>query len=203
MARKPVKSELEGNYFVPDSNSYDFYGRLIKNQYCRMNIHETALYILGQTEVILKQVKQEDYRKILPSYGASIGQHTRHMIEFYLCLFEGFTTGKVNYDLRNRNSDIEDHPVFAIEQVQEIGRKIRSADNDQPIMLELNYDIINNENTQVKSSFSRELVYNIEHSIHHMAIIKTMMIDHFSYIAIPENYGIALSTLRHRNNAFN
>jgi hypothetical protein len=43
----------------------------------------------------------------------------------------------------------------------------------------------------------RELAYNIEHTIHHMAIIKQSIIEHFTYIDLPEYFGVASSTVRY------
>jgi hypothetical protein len=42
------------------------------------------------------------------------------------------------------------------------------------------------------------LVYNIEHAVHHMAIMKIGIREVADYINLPDNFGIAVSTLRYR-----
>ena len=50
----------------------------------------------------------------------------------------------------------------------------------------------------MKSSFYRELSYNIEHAIHHMALLKVAVKQTLTYISLPENFGVASSTIRYR-----
>jgi hypothetical protein len=44
----------------------------------------------------------------------------------------------------------------------------------------------------------REMVYLVEHSIHHYALIRIGLQENFPKIIIPENFGIAYSTIKHR-----
>jgi hypothetical protein len=44
----------------------------------------------------------------------------------------------------------------------------------------------------------RELAYDLEHSIHHQAIIKIAMKNLNSEYALNENFGVARSTIRFR-----
>jgi len=49
----------------------------------------------------------------------------------------------------------------------------------------------------VETNYYRELIYNLEHTIHHMALIK-VGINEVSCIAVPEGFGIATSTIKFR-----
>ena len=51
-----------------------------------------------------------------------------------------------------------------------------------------------------QSSVSRELVYLIEHSIHHYAIIAIALRNEFGHVKIPADFGVAYSTSRHKSN---
>ena len=46
--------------------------------------------------------------------NASIGEHTRHVIELYQCLLAGYEKGEVNYDARKRNKLYENDRAEAI-----------------------------------------------------------------------------------------
>jgi hypothetical protein len=50
----------------------------------------------------------------------------------------------------------------------------------------------------VETTALRELVYNIEHAVHHMAIMKIGVREIASYIGLSSDFGIAASTIRHK-----
>jgi hypothetical protein len=70
---------------------------------------------------------------------------------------------------------------------------------DFEVYFEANYETDSGQNISMKSSFYRELAYNIEHAIHHMALLKVAINHSFSYITVPESFGVASSTVRYRN----
>ena len=57
--------------------------------------------VLGQMTEPLSTLPHEQYA--LRDSDGSIGQHTRHIIEFYECFSEGLDKGLINYDARRRN----------------------------------------------------------------------------------------------------
>ena len=66
--------------------------------------------------------------------------------------------------------------------------------NDKKLMLCTFY---NNEKLVIESTYYRELVYNIEHCIHHQAIIKIALLQ-FENKLINEEFGVANSTIMYR-----
>ena len=53
----------------------------------------------------------------------------------------------------------------------------------------------------MKSSFERELLYCLDHAIHHQALIKIGLKElHLSHLVSPD-FGVAYSTLRYRARA--
>lgn len=54
-----------------------------------------------------------------------------------------------------------------------------------------------NQQINVESSYCRELIYNIEHCIHHQAFIKTALFS-IGKTEIEENFGVAKSTIQYR-----
>lgn len=145
----------------------------------------------------------ESYSRIIHSHEASVGEHTRHTIEFYQCLYEGLKTGNVNYDKRKRNIEIQSTPGYAISTINDIIDHIYNAGADAELILEISYDLSDETSNKINSSYKRELAYNIEHAIHHMAIIKSIIVENFRNINLPENFGIAISTVKYRNKALN
>lgn len=168
-----------------------------------MDLQNTAISVLDQLKSVVEQMSRGDYSKTIPSHEASTGEHTRHTIEFFQCLFEGLKCGLVNYDKRKRNIEIQMSPENAVKTIDELIDQINKADTDTELVLEISYDLSDKTAYKINSSYNRELVYNIEHAIHHMAIIKSIIVDNFATISLPDNFGIAISTVKYRNKALN
>ncbi len=128
-------------------------------------------------------------------FNATVGQHVRHILELYICLYNGYETGTVNYEKRKRDIRIETDKDFAIELMQMICNNIEKTDKD--LLLESNYDEQSTEEIVVPTNYYRELLYNLEHTVHHMALIR-VGINEVSTIIIPESFGVATSTIKYR-----
>lgn len=148
---------------------------------------------LEEFKLLIEQLKPEMYVNSCKYLSdGSIGQHTRHIIEMFQCLNQGYGIGYFSYDKRQRNKSIENEIHVAIVALEEI---ILSVDKpDKNLMSE--YEIAEKTIT-IETSYFRELMYNLEHCIHHQALIKVALIEDASY-AIPENFGVAPSTIAFR-----
>jgi hypothetical protein len=126
--------------------------------------------------------------------GSSVGQHVRHVVELFQCLVNGYATGAVNYDARPRNQAIATHKEVAAECLATIAHVI--AHPDKPMLLEtgMNSD---DQPGIISTTYFREIVYNIEHAIHHMALIR-IGITEVSDIRLPQEFGVAPSTLKYQ-----
>ena len=79
----------------------------------------------------LNQLTNAEYaqpNKIL--FNASIGQHVRHIIELFLCLEQGYKSGVVNYEKRNRDYKIETNKDFAIQLLKDIYQRLERPNID-------------------------------------------------------------------------
>lgn len=142
---------------------------------------------------LLNQLKDEEYtQKHFELSEATIGQHTRHIIELYQCLFNSYEIGIVNYDLRERNKVIENQTCEAIKAIENLLQKVEKA--NKQIIIEQG---TSTEKFQIESNYNRELLYNLEHSIHHQALIKVALFK-FPHIAIDKDFGVARSTIEFR-----
>jgi len=168
-----------------------------------MDLKITAKLVLEQLVALLDQMKTEHYALNILSLNASVSQHVRHILEFYICLFEGLQTGMINYDKRKRDPRIENDKWFTLELIKEIKEKISNQVDNNDLILELKYGGESEDNIRLSTNFYRELAYNIEHTIHHLAIIKQTIIEHFNYVELPDHFGIASSTVRYVNQKHN
>ena len=164
-----------------------------------MEIKSAGLNALGQIDKILEQIHNDDYNQPIPALGdATIGQHIRHTLEFFLCLQKGMASGTVNYDQRERSIVIETDPGTARLTLNQLRQFISKAPEHTPLIFETSYSEDPALTKRIPSSFERELAYNIEHAVHHMAIFKIGIADVAKYVEIPDGFGVALSTLRYQ-----
>jgi hypothetical protein len=124
--------------------------------------------------------------------GSSIGQHVRHVVELFQCLVNGYEKGAVNYDARPRNQVIAARKVVALECLSVIADTISCP--DKPMLLSATVGT-EDKPCLISTTYFREILYNIEHAIHHMALIR-IGITEASEVELPQEFGVAPSTLK-------
>jgi len=164
-----------------------------------MNLNNACSNILKQLADVVNQISEQDFTKQIESLGYStIGQHLRHTLEFFICLQQGFEIGLINYDKRAHDKLIERDKFIAMATLDKINDFIQSLPADKPLKLEAGYDLDKEECITIETNFSRELVYNIEHAVHHMAIMKIGIRELAPSVKLPHDFGIAASTIRYK-----
>jgi len=160
-------------------------------------LQKTNIEIIDQLIDLLNDLDLVVYRDSLrPLHYSTVGQHVRHIVEFYQCLLKSNANGLVDYDARERNIQIEVDKNFTIEILEDIKQRLILLELDYPLTLKTQFGA--DEAIFVPSSFYRELTYLIEHTIHHLAIIKIGLNEIYPEIKIPQNFGVAHSTIRFR-----
>ncbi|CAM2934511.1 hypothetical protein [Flavobacterium frigoris] len=143
---------------------------------------------------LLEQLSNAEFSKPCQLLSNStIGEHTRHIVEMFQCLENNYYSGIVNYDKRPRNILIQTDTTYAISQIVAIQRLLEKENKK----IELQ-QIIDNEEVRIDSNYFRELLYNLEHCIHHQALIKVAVLQSET-IFVNENFGVARSTIEYRN----
>ena len=152
--------------------------------------------VFVQLSDALGQLSDNEY--IQPSrvlFGATIGQHVRHIIELFQCLENGYHEGVVNYEKRKRDYRIETDKEFAAVLLRRVFRNMDKP--NKHIDLEAEDYNQTMEVVTIPSNYYREIAYNLEHTIHHMALIRVGINDVTS-ISLPKEFGVAYSTLKFR-----
>ena len=154
---------------------------------------------LLEIKELLNGLTDEQYcRKHELLNNSSIGQHVRHILEFYQCVFNGIETKTINYDSRKRDLELETGRTNAISAVSEIINRLEEIKSDFNISFVADYSsAVNKESITIPSSFYRELAYNLEHSIHHQALIKVAITEMQLTSLLTDTFGYAPSTIRH------
>lgn len=161
-----------------------------------MQLYQAIRSTFQQLTVVLEQLTPDQYKTPSENLsGSSIGQHTRHIIELYQCLLNGYETGIISYDDRKRDVLIETDQHFAKQLLSDISSSI----DKENVELQLTgaYKEYSADKLHIATNYYRELLYNHEHTIHHMALIRVGLKELITE-PVAEHFGIASSTIRHR-----
>ncbi len=161
-----------------------------------MHLQQAIQNVFDQLRYSLDQLTPAQYvhpGKLLSQ--ASIGQHVRHIIELFTCLEDGYASGTVNYEKRKRDRRIETDKEFALQLLDGITAGL--ARENKNLLLEAAYGEDATGWLQFDTNYYREIAYNLEHTIHHMALIK-VGIGEVSAMELPEAFGVAPSTLKYK-----
>jgi hypothetical protein len=153
-------------------------------------------HIFIQISDILRQLSEAEYTqqsKIL--FNATIGQHVRHIIELFQALENGYAEGTVNYEKRKRDYRIETNKNLAISLLKDIRQSLDRPNKEIILVAEDYGDEM--EPVSIITNYYREIAYNLEHTIHHMALIR-VGVNEVSNILLPDEFGVAYSTIKYR-----
>jgi uncharacterized damage-inducible protein DinB len=149
--------------------------------------------VLLQTIDIVSALSFDEYTAPIPALsGGTIGQHNRHIIELFQQLIAGCESKVVNYDNRKRDLRMHTDIDYAIDCIADVISKLERDNLD--LRLETSY---NNFLTSIETNYFRELIYNIEHCVHHQALIKVALL-HLGRTEVKDDFGVAKSTLIYR-----
>jgi hypothetical protein len=160
-----------------------------------------AIDVLNQFRGVLIQLDDAEYIAHLKVFNeSSLGKHGRHTIEFFQCLMKSTTGGTVNYDSRVRYLRLEEDVQYSVEVLDKITEYLSEHDFDN-IGISLTSEFGNEQQIPVPTNFNRELIYLIEHSIHHFALMRIGIQENFPHVNLPDCFGVAYSTIKHLNNS--
>lgn len=151
--------------------------------------------VFTQLASSIDQLSAEQYSQACTNLSNStIGQHVRHIIEMFQCLEQGYGSGVVNYEKRNRDRNIETDKDLALNLLRGIREGLSKEDRE--LQLEGVYNDDSNELMRFNTNYYREILYNLEHTIHHMALIRVGLKE-LKNIDLPEGYGVASATVKY------
>jgi hypothetical protein len=161
-----------------------------------MQLQQAINNTFVQLSTTLQQLSDEEYQCTCNTlHGNTIGQHVRHIIELFQCLATGYEIGLVNYEKRKRDKNIEIKKQLALDLLKDIYDKLDRP--NKALKLEALYDEHATEVIAIDTNYFREVAYNLEHTIHHMALIR-IGVTAVSAVSLPENFGVASSTVNFR-----
>jgi hypothetical protein len=144
---------------------------------------------LNQLKSLIAELNFQQFAKPIHHLsGATAGQHCRHIIEL---LQQATVPGSIiDYDQRKRDLHLETNPEAALTAIDEIYSSLGAQCNTH---LQVIFHHLNNAPATISSCRERELLYMVEHTIHHLALIRVACIE-LGIHNLPDNFGVAYST---------
>lgn len=149
----------------------------------------------------ISRISDVDYASV-PSdiFTSSPGAQVRHTLDHVGALLKGMESGVMEYDIRERGVIVETDPMAALNlianQVEGL-ENIRNEDMIRPVIARL---LMNpaGEIMEHTSCVSREIAFVLSHTIHHNAILLSML--RFLGRETDDRFGFALATLAYNAN---
>jgi hypothetical protein len=167
--------------------------------------HATARLINDNIETLKQGVyliaRLDDHLYTQPNHELSlsgVGAHFRHCIDFYHSFLNGVESGRINYDLRERDERLEKNRLFAIDKLGALIADLSQISAiDDGRVFEALLEGASDSDWSI-SSMKRELQFLLSHTIHHYALI-SLALRSQGFEPGPD-FGVAPSTLRHWRN---
>ena len=161
-----------------------------------MQFQKSVQNVFAQLDHVLVQLSDEEY--CMPSqqlFKASIGQHVRHIIEFFICLNRGYHKGIISYEKRERDPLLETDKNIARKLLSDLNSSVIHSNKN--LLLETSFNENSEDVVITGTNYFREILYNLEHMVHHMALIR-IGIKEVSEIDVPLDFGVAASTIKYK-----
>ena len=154
--------------------------------------------VLEQGEALLTGLSDAQYAEAV-SEGTSIGAHYRHSLEHFQILLEAVKESHLDYDRRERDARLQSERLAALKTTRdfrEAARFLSTLPPDRSIEVRSKISYASPLSCSALSTVGREIMYAVSHAIHHHALIG--MICGMRRIAVPEDFGLAPSTIVHQ-----
>ena len=156
-------------------------------------IYEGVVQKLEEFRKLVLQLSDAEYSQTFESLGgSSIGGHVRHVIEMLQCLEAGYHFGQIDYSARKRSLVLETDGNAASAAIDSLLLSLRLPNRDLELICP-DYG----EARPIATNYNRELLYNLEHAVHHQALIRVALRD-LPNVAINADFGVAKSTLQYK-----
>ncbi len=151
---------------------------------------------LTSLEELISTLQENQYNQKIAHLGnASIGGHTRHIIELLKCVCNGYKPGVVDYFNRTRNLSIETDQAIALQELELLKASMLQPDKQMTLITEC---VGSNYGDIVNTTYFREIVYNTEHTIHHLALIRVALRE-MKLEIVSNDFGVAYSTVKYNS----
>lgn len=133
-------------------------------------LHEYSIQQLSELTQLLEIIDETEYTQTMEEvFYSTIGKHTRHIIEFYDAFYKGYKSGFLCYDERKRKLKWENEKAEALRKIEKLQKKLSHIPDEKNLILKLE---IQGNSYHMPTTVAREFLYLMEHTTHHLALIR-------------------------------
>jgi len=159
---------------------------------------------LRRTLALVERLTDEQYDHVERRLSsASIGAHVRHVLDHYRLFLDGLPGGEVDYDARERDTDVEHSAAAAAAEARRLiaalgalaagaGAGGAAGWAGRPLRVRQQGDEVPGRCDGCDSHVERELLFLLSHAVHHQALIAVLA--RVQGLDVPELFGVAPST---------
>ena len=153
---------------------------------------------LEQIQTILDAIAQLPSDAANDIYaGKRVGSHVRHALDHFTALLQLSERDTVDYNVRSRESLTETNIDYASNQITTIKEQLEIlALDSREVSCISEFDTKETKTLKFKSTVSREALWVLNHTIHHIALIK--LLAEQGGLKLPEKLGVAPATASHQ-----
>lgn len=161
------------------------------------NLLAMNMELLDQAVLMIRNQPDGHYSRACKEvFSSTIGQHVRHCVEHYEEFLTALAEGRIlDYEKRPRDLRLETDTGEALQRLAAVRNSLSDL-SDAGHGLEVRDT---GTATPAPSSTAREMQYLLSHTVHHFALIA--VIAGLGGTSVPDDFGVAPSTLKHRNRA--
>ena len=148
---------------------------------------------LQQWLALLDQLSDAQYCSAPQPVQFGIGRHMRHVLDMYRALRAGLSTGEVDYELRHRDSRIEQSPSEAVTRLHNLLAWLPDIGDDRALRVHTRVSVAAGNIELLDSCLSRELAFVASHSVHHLAY--AVVLAKLQGCEVDESLGLAPATV--------
>ncbi len=127
---------------------------------------------LEKSSLLLKSIDQNLYiDKSIPPYFSSLGSHTRHILDFFQCIFTGYREGVIDLTKRERNLVQEENLFAGIAYLNDVLDMLGALTNEDLQTKVIIKDNLGEGIEKVSCTLAAVLFQANSHVTHHYAII--------------------------------
>lgn len=153
--------------------------------------------LLEELAAVLNSLSDEQYtRKLSQVFDSSVANHVRHELDHVSAYLVGVSTADLNYDRRQRGTDVETSRAAAIDQIRRLTEQLRNLPDDIPLDRPIQLNVLLSADAppvDTTTTAAREAAFVVSHTVHHNAIISVMV--NMLGGKLPPRFGYAPSTL--------
>lgn len=159
----------------------------------RDTLLNSALHEAVEQVIELIDLTADIYSQTSGVASSSIGKHVRHILDHLLAYQKGVESGCLDYNVRNRQTELESQPGLATAHLKEFLHWLECAPEDSfELSVVSEVSTRSSFNVQLQSNSHRELVYLVNHSYHHIALATA--VARSLNVATPDRLGVAPAT---------